>query len=74
MVVEAVEEFVLGYTEADYEDPGEQAPIKFMASGGEFYDARNDSHCLYQKHFLFTRPTCSENINWETADMHMRVS
>ena len=46
----------------------------FMASRGNFYEARNDSHWLYQKHPSFTIPTFSENTNWDTAAMCMSVA
>ena len=34
MVAETMEEYSLASTEADYENPGERAPMVFMASGG----------------------------------------
>ena len=57
-----------------YKDPGEQAPMVLMDSQGEFHEARNVSHWLYQKHHLFPSPTFSENTNWETAAVHLRVA
>ena len=46
---ESLEEYALDSVEAAYEYPGQQAPMGFMASGGEFHEAGNDSHWLYQK-------------------------
>ena len=43
MLAEAMEEYASASTEAAYEDPGEQVPMVFMASGGEFNDG-NASH------------------------------
>ena len=37
MSLEALDEYVLAYSEAYYKDPGEQAPMGFMASGGGFH-------------------------------------
>ena len=34
MIPEALEEYMLTYAEAYYEDPGQQSPMVFMASGG----------------------------------------
>ena len=34
MIPEALEEYMLTYAEAYYEDPGQQSPMGFMASGG----------------------------------------
>ena len=36
MLSESLKECELEYVEVDYEDPGEQAIMGFMASGGEF--------------------------------------
>ena len=49
MVAEAMEEYVLAYAEAVYEDPGEQSSMRFMLSGGGFHDG-NSSHWWDQKH------------------------
>ena len=38
MEAEAMEEYALASAEADYEDPGEQAQMGFMAAGGGFHD------------------------------------
>ena len=34
MVAKTIEEYVLASVEATYENPGEQAPMGFMTSGG----------------------------------------
>ena len=65
---------MLASEEAVYEDPGQKAPMRFMASGGGFCEARNSSRWLDQKHSSFSRPTCSENTKWYTADVCMSVS
>ena len=44
---------MLASAEADYQYPRKQAPMRFMASGGESYEAGNYSHWLNQKHYLF---------------------
>ena len=49
MVAEEMEEYVLAYAEAAYEDPGEQTPMGFMESGGGFHDG-NDSYWWDHKH------------------------
>ena len=49
MRLKALEEYTLDAAEAAYEEPGEQAPIVFMASWGGFNDG-NASHWAYQKH------------------------
>ena len=68
MVLEALEEYVLAYVEETYEDPGQQAPMGFVESGGEFHDG-NTYHWADQKHPSFTRSTYLYNTNWETADV-----
>ena len=45
----------------------------FMDTGGGFHDG-NVSHWWDQKQPSFTSQTCSENINWETAAVHMSVA
>ena len=56
-----------------HEDPGQQEPMGFMASEGEFHDG-NDAHWADQKQTSFTSPTNSENTNWETAEVCMSVA
>ena len=46
MGAESMEEYVLAYAEADYENLEEQAPMGFIASGGEFLDGIT-SHWSY---------------------------
>ena len=43
MVEKELEEYELESVESAYEDPGENAKIGFMASGGAFHDV-NDYH------------------------------
>ena len=44
-----MEEYALASAEAAYEDPGEQAPMGFMATGVVFHDG-NASHWWELKH------------------------
>ena len=37
IAAEAIEEYMLASEEASYKDPGEQAPMGFMAAGGGFH-------------------------------------
>ena len=41
---------MLASVEVAYEDQGQQAPMGFIASGGEFCQAKNASRWLDQKH------------------------
>ena len=41
MVVEKMEEYALASAEAAYKNPGEQAPMGFMALGGEIQGSEN---------------------------------
>ena len=73
MLVESLEEYVLDYVEYDFEEPGKQAPMRLMTSGGEFHESGNYSNWLDQKHPSFPRPTRLESTNWETAGGCMSV-
>ena len=73
MTLEAMEEYALASAEVAYEEPGEQEPMIFMAAGGLFNDG-NASHWRDHKHPSFISQTCSENTNWENADIHMSVA
>ena len=73
MVAEAMEEYVLDFAEASYEDTGEQAKMGFMASRRGFHDV-NVSHWWYQKHSSFLIHNFSDNTNWETAVVHTSVA
>ena len=64
---DALEEYELASAEAVYKYPGEQAPMRFVAPGGESNESRNASNWLDQKQLSFTRPNLSENTNWETT-------
>ena len=55
MVAEVTEKIVLDSEGAAYEDPGEQAIMGSVASGGEYHESINASHCLDHKHTSFTR-------------------
>ena len=65
---------MLASAEAAYEDPGEQVPMGFVSSGGEFHEAKSDSHWLDYKNPSFPSPTCSDNSNWDSASMHIIVA
>ena len=56
MAKEALEECVLASREAYYKDPVKQVQMGFMASGGEFNDARNLSQWEDHKHPSFPIP------------------
>ena len=58
MLAESMGEYALSSAEAAYEDPGEQAPMGFVASGVGFHDG-NDYHWWDQKHPSFTNRNCS---------------
>ena len=73
MMSEALEEYVLTYTEAAYEESGKHAPMVFTASGGEFHDG-NASHWADQKQPYFSSSAYSDNTKWETADVCICVS
>ena len=49
MVAETLEEYALDSVEAAYENSGEQAPMGFMASGGEIQGSENTSPWMDQK-------------------------
>ena len=74
MVSEALEDCELAFAEAAYQDLGQQTPMGFMDSGGEYHQIKNYYHWLDQKHPSFTILTFSENTKWETADMCMACS
>ena len=61
---------MLAPSEAAYKDPGEQAPMVFMASVGWGCDG-NAYHWWEQKHPSFPNQTCSYNTNWETGAVHI---
>ena len=68
-----MEEYTLDFSEPAYEYPRQHTPMVFMDAGGEFHDDKNASQWLYQKHPSFPILTYSENTNWETAAVCMRV-
>ena len=68
-----MEEYALASAKAAYEDPGEQAPMGFMVTGGGFYGG-NFSHWWYQKHSSFPSQNFSDNNNWETATVKISVA
>ena len=67
-----MEEYALASVEAANENPGEQAPMVFMAEGGVFHNVYA-SHWWYQKQPSFPSQTFSDNTNWETAAVHMSM-
>ena len=73
MLMETMEEHVLASVEEAYENPGEQAPMGFMASGGEIQISKNTSPGMDWKRLSFPSPTGNKNTNWDTAVVHMSV-
>ena len=69
-----MKEYALASKEENYEDPGQQEPIIFMASEGEFNDVRNASFWEDKKNPSFTRLTYSENTKLNTADVCISVA
>ena len=74
MVEEKMEEYALASTEADYENPGEQAPMWLMESGGETQGSENTLPWMDRKHSSFSSLTGTKNTNWETAGVQMSVA
>ena len=74
MLAVALDEYALTSAEEAYENRGQQEPMGFMASGGEFHESRNDSRWLYQKHPSFPILTGSDNSKWDTASVFMSVA
>ena len=68
-----MKEYALASKEENYEDPGQQEPIIFMASEGEFNDVRNASFWEDKKNPSFTRLTYSDDTNWYTKAVCMSV-
>ena len=62
MMLESLVEYMLASAEAAYEDPGQQMPMGFMASGGQFYGV-NASNWVDQKQPSFTSSTYSYTTN-----------
>ena len=58
MLVEPLEKYVLDSGELAYENTGQQAPMGFIASGGEFHYSGNAFQWADQKHPSFTIPNC----------------
>ena len=74
MVVETMEEYVLASVEEAYENPGEQAPMGFMASGGEIQVSKNTTPWMDRKRSYLPSLTDINNTNWETASMYTSVA
>ena len=74
MVAESMEEYALASVEAAYKNQGEQAPMRFMASGGEIQGSENTSPWMDRKFSSFPSLNGTNNINWETAAVHMSVA
>ena len=73
MVAGEIEYYALAFSEAAYENPGEQAPMGFMSSGGEIQGSENTSPWMDQKKSSFPYLTGTNDTNWETADVHTSV-
>ena len=69
-----MEGYALASAEAAYENLGEQAPMGFMASGGEIQGSENTSPWMNQKRSSLPSLTGTKNTNWETAAVHMSVN
>ena len=63
MLAEKMEEYELAYSEAPYKNPGTQAPMVFMASGGEIQGSENTSLWMDQKRSSSLSLTGTENTN-----------
>ena len=74
MAEETMVQYALASAEAAYENPGEQAPMGFMASGGEIQGSDNTPPWMGRKCSSFLSLTDTENTNWETAAVHMSVA
>ena len=68
-----MEEYESASAEAAYEDPGEQAQMGFIDTGGRFYDGKS-FHCWDQEQPSFTIHTCSKNTIWLTVAVHRSVA
>ena len=69
MATETMEEYSLASEEAAYENPGEQAPMGFMASGREIQGSENNPPWMDRKCSSFTSLTGTENTNWDNASV-----
>ena len=68
-----MEEYALASAEAAYENPGEQAPMGFMAPGGEIQGSENTPPWMNRKRSSFPSLPGNDNTNWETAAVNMSV-
>ena len=69
-----MEDYKLASTEVAYENPGEQAPMVFMASGGEIKVSEKTPPWMDQKRSSLPSLTGTENTNRDTADVCMIVA
>ena len=69
-----MEEYALASEEADYENPGEEAPMKFMPLGRENQGSENTPPWMDRKCSPLTSLTGTDNTNWETENVHMGVA
>ena len=58
-----MDQYALTSAEAAYENTGEQAPMEFMASGGEIQGSENTFPWMERKCSSFSSLTGTENIN-----------
>ena len=69
-VAETMKEYELASTEADYENPGEQAPMGFMVLCEEIQGPENSPTWMEWKRSSLPSLTGTKNTNWETAALH----
>ena len=74
MVAETMDEYALASAEATYENPGEQAPMGFVESGGKIQGSENTYLWMDQKRSSFLSLTGTNNTNWETSSVHISVA
>ena len=70
MVAETMNKYELASAEADYENPGERAPMGLMAQGGEIQGSENTPPWMERKRSPPTSLTGADSTNWETADVN----
>ena len=67
MLAETMLEYALYSAEAAYENPGEHAPMGFMALGGEIQGSENISPRMDRKMSPLLSPTGTNNTRRDTA-------
>ena len=74
MAAGRMEEYALASVEAAHENPKEQAPMGFMASGEKIQGSKNTSPWMDSRHSSFPSLTDTNHNNWDTATVHMSVA